>query len=555
MTTPATTNHAALGLQHHNAGRMREAVEAYRRYLATDPQNADVLYNLGLALQNLSQFDEAIACYTQAITLRPAFPSPYFNRGNIFAALGRQEEAIASYRRSLELEPDHDRARLHLAHVLGEQGSIDEATEICRQLLDRGQQPRETHEMLLFLEQFRYGQTIASLERMHAEWDRRYAQPHAGNLPPPANDRSPDRPLRLAVVSADLRHHAVAYCVTPILESLNRRDFVLFAYSNRLKDDDWQSRLRQRVDQWHDASKWNDDQLAQQIRADAIDIVLDLSGHTAGNRLIALAQRPAPVQISWIGYPFPSCVAGIDYHMVDRWLAPDDIAPKYRSNLIRLPTGSTCYEVPGAPPEVGPLPARERGYVTFASFNKANKLNAAVIGLWAEVLSAVPNSKLLLKFRGLGDPGTTQRFRRQFALYGVDPQRIEFEGHSEFPQMYARYNTVDLGLDPFPYTGGTTTMLASYMGVPIVTWPGETIASRQSFAVLSALGITDTVAATREDYVRIAVELAGNLDRLADLRQRLRPAFLQSNFRNGPALAVELEKALRQVWHKWCRQV
>jgi predicted O-linked N-acetylglucosamine transferase (SPINDLY family) len=193
--------------------------------------------------------------------------------------------------------------------------------------------------------------------------------------------------------------------------------------------------------------------------------------------------------------------------------------------------------------------------VTFASFNKANKLNAAVIGLWAEVLSAVPNSKLLLKFRGLGDPGTTQRFRRQFALYGVDPQRIEFEGHSEFPQMYARYNSVDLGLDPFPYTGGTTTMLASYMGVPIVTWPGETIASRQSFAVLSALGITDTVAATREDYVRIAVELAGNLDRLADLRQRLRPAFLQSNFRNGPALAVELEKALRQAWHKWCRQV
>jgi Flp pilus assembly protein TadD len=195
MTDPATTNHAALGLQHHTAGRMREAVEAYRRYLATDPQNADVLYNLGLALQNLSQFDEAIVCYTQAINLRPAFPSPYFNRGNIFAALGRQEEAIASYRRSLELEPDHDRARLHLAHVLGEQGSIDEASEICRQLLDRGQQPRETHEMLLFLEQFRYGQTIASLERLHAEWDRRYAQPHAGKLPPPANDRSPDRPL------------------------------------------------------------------------------------------------------------------------------------------------------------------------------------------------------------------------------------------------------------------------------------------------------------------------------------------------------------------------
>lgn len=549
-----TASYAAIGLQLQTSGRLREAVDAYRRYLSGDPQSADVHYNLGLALQNLQRYDEALASYATAIALRPTFGSPYFNRGNIYAALGRQEEAIASYRRSLELDPDHDRARLHLAHVLGEQGCIDEATEICRQLLEQGKAPRQTHEMLLFLEQFRFGQTIAGLESLHYEWDRRYTRPEAGKLPPPNNDRQPDRQLRLAVVSADLRHHAVAYCVTPILEALEREQFWLVAYSSRLKADDWQARLRRRVDQWHDVSGWNDDQLAQQIRADGIDIVLDLSGHTADNRLSALAQRPAPVQISWIGYPFPSCVTGIDYHLVDKWLVSDELAGQYRSQLIRLPAGSTCYEVPSSPPEVSPLPARERGYVTFGSFNKANKLNAAVIATWAEILQRVPSARLVLKFRGLGDPMTAARFRRQFELYGVDSQRIEFEGHSEFAQMYARYHTIDLGLDPFPYTGGTTTLLASYMGVPIVTWPGDTIASRQSYAVLSALGLHDTIAATRREYVELAVALANDLDRLAELRRALRPAYLRSVFYDGPRLARDLTEALRGVWREWCRR-
>jgi predicted O-linked N-acetylglucosamine transferase (SPINDLY family) len=213
---------------------------------------------------------------------------------------------------------------------------------------------------------------------------------------------------------------------------------------------------------------------------------------------------------------------------------------------------STSYEVSGPTPDVVPLPVRSRGHITFGSFNKANKLNSAVIATWARVLDAVPTARLLLKFRGLGDPVTIAQFRARFALYGVDPSRIDFEGHSPFQEMYERYTTVDIGLDPFPYTGGTTTILASWMGVPIVTWPDETLSSRQSFAVLQGLGITETIAGNLDEYVKIAVELARDWDRLEALRLKLRPAYQQSALANGGIVANALATALRDVWRQWC---
>lgn len=552
MSSP-NPNFAALGLQLHTQRRFAEAADAYRKHLEAEPLNADVHYNLGLALQEAGQFLPAIASYNRALELRPTFASAAFNRGNVLASLGRQAEAIDSYRLASYCDPKHARTRLHLAHVLGEQGHIDEATEICRSLVAQNIEARDSYALLLFLEQFRFGQTIESLQRLHEQWDLRFARPLATTWQPHTNDRNPERRLRLGILSGDLRHHAVAYCVTPVLEQLDRNQFEVYAYSNRARDDDWQSRIRQLVAVWLATDAWSDEQLARQIRDDAVDIVLDLAGHTSGNRLLTLARRPAPIQISWLGYPFPSCLQAIDYHLCDRWLVPDELVGRYRTQLMRLPTMSTSYEVAGPTPDVASLPARTRGHVTFASFNKANKLNSALVATWAEILAAVPDARLLLKFRGLGDSVTAAQFRARFALYGIDPTRIDFEGHSPFQEMFQRYTTVDIGLDPFPYTGGTTTMLASWMGVPVVTWPGETLASRQSYTVLKGLGLEDTIAADRDEYVRIAVELARDWDRLEALRLKFRPAYQQSALANGGIVAKELAIALRAAWTEWCR--
>jgi predicted O-linked N-acetylglucosamine transferase (SPINDLY family) len=275
-----------------------------------------------------------------------------------------------------------------------------------------------------------------------------------------------------------------------------------------------------------------------------------MSGHTGGNRLLTFARKPAPVQITWIGYAGSTGMEAMDYILADRRLIPEGAEVHYRERVLRMPDDYICYDPPAHAPPVGPLPARTNGYVTFASFNNPSKVTPPVVALWAAILRQTPGSRFMSQFRGLGDAATRQRFVDLFAANGVAAERLELKGPTPQAEFLEQYNRVDLALDPFPYSGCTTTCEALWMGVPVVTFVGETFAGRQSLTHLANVGLSDLAATDSGRFVEIASALAGDLERLAALRAGLRERVARSPLCDGPRFADNLLMLLRTVWQK-----
>jgi predicted O-linked N-acetylglucosamine transferase (SPINDLY family) len=314
------------------------------------------------------------------------------------------------------------------------------------------------------------------------------------------------------------------------------------------------NRLAARASRWHEVVGVSDDALAAQIRADRIDILFDLAGHTADHRLLVFTRRPAPIQITWMGYVGTTGVKEMDYLLADRFHVPPAAEVHYCEQILRMPHGYVCYDPPPIAPSVGPLPALGRGFVTFGSFNNAAKLTSEVLALWAEIVRRVPRSRLLLASPALGGATARERIGSAFEAAGGDRERLELRGGLAWPDLLAAYNTVDVALDPFPYSGGITTCEALWMGVPVVTCPGETFASRHSLSHLSNVGLTETVAGDRREYGDAAVRLAGDLPHLASIRAGLRDRMAASPLCDGDRFARDLLSILRDVWRQWCRK-
>ena len=543
----------AAAMQFQQRGELAEALVCYGKLLEVRPDHADSWYNAGLAHYGRGDMTAAEAHFRRAVELRPNYELALHNLGFMLYQRGQHSAAIDALQQAWKLNPRDGQTGMNLANALAAQGRIDEAIEIGSQSLDDPKFGVDAHNNLLLNTHYRYGTTITGLATLHGHWRTKH-DPRSPVALPFAVDRNPERTLRVGVLSGDLASHAVGFMFLPVAEQMDRRAIEWVAYSSVQRRDPWNERFRRAIPRWHDIAAWETPQLVQQMRDDRLDIVLDLAGHTAHGRLPALAERVAPLQISWIGYPGPSAPAAIDYHLADRWLVPDELLPNYTTPILRLPTTITCYEIPGATPEVGQLPALRTGKLLLASFNKPQKINDIVIETWSTILHALPEARLLLKFLGFDDPGTIARFQRRFALQGIDAARLLFEGHGEFHEMFHRYLDVDLALDPFPFTGGTTSYLATWMGVPIVTCPGEIIASRQTYAMYEAIGVRDTIAVDRAAYVRLAVDLARDLPRLSELRQKLRPAYRASPLADSARVARELAEVLRGAWRTWCER-
>jgi len=291
--------------------------------------------------------------------------------------------------------------------------------------------------------------------------------------------------------------------------------------------------------------------LAEQIRADQIDILFDLAGHTARNRLLVFARKPASIQITWIGYEGTTGLAAMDYILADRCAIPEGVEKYYREKVLRLPEVYVCYAPPADAPAVGPLPALTRGQVTFGSFNNLAKINPQVVAAWAEILRRVPEARLVLKYRGLNDAGTRCRYTELFAAQGIESARLELLAWSAYAEMLAEYQRIDIALDPFPFSGGVTTCEALWMGIPVITWPGETFAGRHSLSHLSNIGLTETIARDLDEYVKLAAALAGDLSRLARIRAGLREQVASSPLCDGERFAANLMSLLRAVWSQW----
>jgi predicted O-linked N-acetylglucosamine transferase (SPINDLY family) len=510
-----------LGVLLWSQRHFEQAAEAMQNAIARLPDDAEAHANLGETLNKLERFDEAERVLRRAIELDPTCADAHARLADACQATGRYAEAEASIRSSIAFGSEQHRGDLRhtsFLFLLSHNPEIDADA--------------------LFAEHLRIGSLLESGVRAS---ERRHS-----------NTADPDRRLRIGFVSADLYRHPVTNFFEPILALMSRRaDLELFAYYNNAKEDSCTQRLRGYMHQWNAVAGVSDAQLARNIKQDRIDILVDLSSHTSMNRLRMFAAKPAPIQLTWLGYPGTTGLRAMDYYVADRAsLPPGEFDGQFTEKLVYLPAAAPFHPDPAAPP-IAALPALRNGHITFGSFNRMGKLNAATIGFWSRLLRAVPDSMMLL----VGIPPATlqsERVIEWFAAQGVVAERLRFHPHAKMEVYLALHGEVDICLDTFPYSGGTTTYHALWMGVPTLTIAGRTPASRQGSAIFEHLDLREFVAADAADFLAKGVHWTRHLPALAALRASLRERALNSSVCDPHVFAETFIRALRHMWIRWC---
>jgi predicted O-linked N-acetylglucosamine transferase (SPINDLY family) len=437
---------------------------------------------------------------------------------------------------------------------LRETAQIDEAIASHRRAVRLDPNFVNAHSCLVFALNCDPNCQAAEILAEHQAWSDRHARPLMSEIIPHANERSPDRRLRIGYVSADFRRHSVGHFFLPLLENHDRRKFEVFCYSNVQYPDDLTERMKRSCDAWRDIISLGDAEAANLIRSDGMDILVDLSGHTAGNRLRVFARKPAPVQVTYLGYANTTGMPAIDYRLTDALADPPGVTDHLNvEKLWRVPGCAWCYLPPEDAPEIQP---RGSGPITFGCFSAFAKINSTLVEIWAQLLAQAPESRLLLKSAGAGETSSRQRVIDQFIQHGISSDRIEML--SRIPDQHQHlefYRRIDLALDTYPYHGTTTTCEALWMGVPVVSLAGQTHVSRVGVSLLSCVGLPELIAQTPQEFVSIAAQLATNPSRLTSLRNGLRSQMKSSPLVDGRRFAANIEAAYRQMWRTWCAEV
>ncbi len=543
-------SHNNLGVVLREQGKLDEAVAACRRALELQPHYAEAHSNLGNALKDQGKLDEAVACYRQALERNPHYAEAHNNLGIVQKEAGNFDEAIACYGRALELQPDYAKAHNNLGVAFKDQGRLDESLACCRRALEARPEFIEAHSNLLYAQLFHPACDAAALCQEHRRWNQQHAAPLAKFIQPHGNDRSPHRRLRIGYVSPDFREHCQALFTVPLLSAHDHGQFEIVCYADVVRPDGITERLRSCADGWRNIVGLGHERVAELIRQDGIDILVDLTMHMAGNRLLVFACKPAPVQACWLAYPGTTGVSTIDYRISDPYLDPPGLYEHcYTEQSIRLPDSFWCYDPLADEPAVNSLPAAEKGHVSFACLNNFCKVNPPVLKLWAEVLKAVKRSRLTL----LAGAGSHRRQTLDLlAEEGVDRDRVTFVAYQPRGSYLASYRDIDVGLDTVPYNGHTTSLDSYWMGVPVVTLVGPTVVGRAGLSQLTNLGLPELIAAGPAQFVRIAAELAHDLARLSGLRATLRERLRASPLMDAPRFTRNLESAYRTMWRQWC---
>jgi protein O-GlcNAc transferase len=539
-----------LGVSHAKQGRLDDAIASLRQSVELRPDSAEFNNNLGNALIESRQLPEGLKFVRKAVELNPGIAKAHANLGAVNAMLGNHQEAIESYRRAIEILPDFAEMHSNIANSLREMGQIEEAITAYRKAIDLRPDMPALHSNLIFALQASWRHDAGTVRTEMLRFAERHERSLRSKWPPHANDPNPDRKLKIGFISADFLLHPLANCMIPLLGHLDRSKVDLFCYASVLQTDDVTNKLRRLSPNWRNVWGRSDDSLFEDIRNDGIDILVDLSLHTSGNRLMVVARKPAPVQATFLAYPGGSGLSAIDYRITDSYLDP----PGQESDAsvekpYRLRHSFWCYEPLIDALEPGNLPALRSGYITFGCLNKFSKASPKAFELWAQILARVENSRLLL----LADPGThRQDVFDRFQKQGIDPGRIEFVSRQSIVAYMQMYRRIDIGLDPFPFCGGITTCDALWMGVPVVTLAGETPISRGGCSILSNAGLNDLIAENPQQYVEIAASLASDLNRLTEMRTSMRRRLEVSSLMNAKQYAADVEAAFREMWRAWC---
>lgn len=501
-------------------GHLKVSSDLWSKLSKHNPNKTEYLTKLGHILNDMRQPERAMETLNRAIALNPNDAEAYLSRATTYKILGQQDNSIADNRKAIELKPDFMMAhtsllyKLNLTHTISAQDIFEEHLKFGTMLEKSLKQVNVSHE----------------------------------------NNKDPERKLRIGYVSPDFRKHSVSYFVEPVIRFHNREEVESFAYYSSPFSDEVTTKFKSLFDHWSEVISLNDKQFVEQVRNDKIDILVDLAGYTAHSRLLAFVQKPAPIQISWLGYPNTTGLSCIDYRISDAETDPSEMSDSlHTETLLRLPDGFLCFQPPESSPEVALLPYERNGYITFGSFNNFGKITDEVLNVWADVLLAVPDSHLLLKFAGLDEVRQQQKITRLFMKKNISSDRLELLGTdaTQYDHMN-KYTGIDIGLDPFPYNGTTTTCEALWMGVPVITLAGGSHRSRVGASLLTRLKLEQYISHSRTEYINNCITLAQQPKALAQLRVNLRDRMLSSPLTDGENFANQLEQAYRNVWREWC---
>ncbi|MDR5853375.1 tetratricopeptide repeat protein [Caballeronia sp. LZ062] len=540
----------AMGSSLHSLGRTFEAIEPFARTVELEPTDVESRKVLADCLRLHNRFADAEAACREVLAQAPEHAEAYRILGMTLQSMGRHEEAEACCRKTVELTRSVV-AYSTLGVMLLDQGRLKEAQIELRRALEIKPDYGIAHENILFCMSHDEDVDANALFAQHVAFGEQCEAPLRAQWKPHANSRHPERKLKVGFVSGDLFHHAISTFIEPIFEHLaHDAGLEIHVYYSHSINDDVTARLRQNAARWNPVNGLTDVQLADKIRADGIDVLIDLSGHTSRNRLLMFARKPAPIQASWMGYPGTTGLTAMDYYLADSFHVPEHHAQgQFVEKIAYLPANAPFQPARYAPPVNG-LPALHNGYLTFGSFNRINKIQPRAIALWAELLRALPDSRMLL---GAMPPDSGhETLTEWFAREGIARERLDFRTRSNMPVYLQQHHHVDLCLDTFPYSGGTTTLHAMWMGVPTITLPGRLMASRGSTAALSLAGLGDFVAKDNADFVAKGLAWANDLTGLAQLRASMRERCAESPMLQPAVIAAGLSASLREMWRRWC---
>jgi predicted O-linked N-acetylglucosamine transferase (SPINDLY family) len=540
--------HFDLGTLLNELGQLDAAVTCYRHALEINPDYVEAHINLGVVLQKQNRLYEAEASYRRVLEIKPDYSEVHSNLGGTLKELGRLAEAEACCRRALEIDPDFAMAHCNLGVILKDLGQFDCALASCRRALEVNPDFVEARDILLFTLNYHPDKSGQEIFLAYREFDAKFGFPYRGAWRPHTNSRETNRRLKVGYVSPDFRNHSVRFFLEPLLAHHDKRAVEIYAYAELAREDAVTERYKGYVDHWVPTRGMQDDLLAERIRGDGIDILVDLAGHTANNRLGVFARKPAPVSVSWLGYGYTTGLTAVDYFLTDVVNTPVGSEELFSEQPWRIETPGYVYRSAQDMGIVSSLPALERGFVTFGMLTRAVRINHRTIRVWSEILKRVAGSRLVIDSASFRDVAMQATLAEKFSAYGISRDRLEIGCHSP-PWNVLR--GMDIGLDCFPHNSGTTLFETLYMGVPYITLAERPSVGRLGSAILEGVGHPQWIAHAEEEYVEKAVALASDLPKLAALRSNLRGEMEASPLMNEAGFARKVEKAYQEMFAKW----
>ena len=540
-----------LGVLQHEQGKFTEAEASYRKMIALKPDLAEVYNNLGNTLNEQGKFIEAEASFRKAIALKPDHVQAYNNLGITLDKQGKFIEAEASFRKAISLKHDYTEAYSNLGNTLNEQGKLEEAIENYDKAIVLKVDYFKAYSNKNFSLNYSSSYSPLYIYKQHLKFEKQFGgfkakSPLSVKIKKKSNER-----LRIGYVSGDFRAHSVAYFFKPLLQNHNSHVVETFCYYNNNFIDKITNNIMTTCDHWRSIFGITDSEIFKIIRKDKIDILVDLSGHTGKNNLLVFAQKPAPIQVTWLGYPNTTGLSSIDYRFTDIIADPIGEADDLHSEkLLRLPNGFLCFQGNEKVLSKSDPPQTHYDYITFGSFNNLSKITPEVIDVWSKILNLIPKSHLILKCRKLKH--NKDYYYELFKNKGIDKDRIQLYEHLPSTSDHLElYNSVDIGLDPFPYNGATTTCEALWMGVPVITLLGDSHAGRVGASILTNVGLKDFIARDIDSYINLAVKMSANTKKLKEIRMTLRRQMQESLLCDARSFAGNVEASYKDMWHNY----